>query len=253
MVAAATALPYAFAMGVRRAEFLAGVRAEAPLAIGVVPFGMIYGALAIEAGIDALPAQLMSCIVFAGSSQFIGSRLIGNGTPSPIIILTTFVVNLRHALYSLALAPEVRGLSRWWRMLLAYLLTDEAYAGAVARYTRSDSPGTRHYFLFATGLTLWSTWQVSTAAGIFLGAKVPGSWALEFTLALTFIGIIVPSLTGRAGVAAAVAAAAMAVATVHWPYQVGLIVAALTGVTVGVLMSRNDGATAVVPPAGIAE
>ncbi len=222
----------------RRSEFLAGFRAELPLAIGVLPFGMIYGALAIEAGLDWLPAQLMSCIVFAGSSQLIGSRNFREGAPSPVIVLTTFVVNLRHALYSLALAPDLSHLPRRWRLLLGYLLTDEAYAGAVARFADRAAPAAnRHYFLLATGLTLWSTWQAATAAGVFLGASVPSSWALEFTLALTFLGIVVPAIRDRAGLAAALTAGTVAVATIDLPYRLGLIVAAIAGILVGVLLS----------------
>lgn len=219
---------------------MGGVRAELPLAAGVIPFAMIYGALATAAGIGALPAMLMSSIVFAGASQFVGTRLIGSGANPLLIIFTTFVVNLRHALYSVALAPDVQRLSRWWRILLAYLLTDEAYAGAVARYASSESPGTRHWFLFGTGITLWSTWQVSTAAGIFLGANVPASWALEFTLALTFIGIVVPSLRSWPAIGAALTAAVIAVATVNLPYGIGLVLAALAGITAGMLLSRNE-------------
>lgn len=230
----------------RRAELLAGIRAELPLAVGVAPFGMIFGALAIDAGLDWLPAQLMSCIVFAGSSQFIGARLFRESAPSPVIILTTFVVNLRHALYSLALAPDLRHLPRRWRILLGYLLTDEAYAGCVARFASDESPQYRHYFLLGTGLNLWVTWQVSTAAGVFLGASVPASWQLDFTLALTFIGIVLPSIRDRAGLSAALSAAAVAVATIDLPYKLGLILAALVGITVGMAISARAKPTLVV-------
>ena len=100
-----------------------------------------------------------------------------------------------------------------------------ARTGAVARYANSESPGTRHWFLFGTGITLWSTWQVSTAAGIFLGANVPASWALEFTLALTFIGIVVPSLRNWPAIGAALTAVVIAVATANLPYGTGLVLA----------------------------
>lgn len=227
-------------MYTRRQEFTGGVRAEAPLALGVVPFGMIYGALATSAGIDALPAMLMSSIVFAGASQLVGTRLISSGANPFLVIFTTFVVNLRHALYSVALAPETQRISRRWRLLLAYLLTDEAYAGAVARYADRESRETRPWFLFGTGLLLWSAWQMSTAAGIFLGANVPESWALDFTLALTFIGIVVPSLRNRPAISAALTAAAIAVATVRLPYGTGLIIAALSGIAAGLFLSTRE-------------
>ena len=110
----------------RRAEFSAGVRAQLPLLLGVAPFGMAYGAYAVKTGLPSGLAQAMSAIVFGGASQFVGVRLIGNGVPGAIIVLTTLLVNGRHMLYSASLAPHTDHLARRWRWLLAYLLTDEA-------------------------------------------------------------------------------------------------------------------------------
>src|SRR3970040_2217155 len=109
-----------------RSEFLAGVRAELPILLGVIPFGMIYGVLALSAGLRSGAALGMSSIVFAGAAQFVGTQLIGAGTPGIVVVLTTFVVNLRHMLYSASVAPHVRHLRPVWKWLLAYLLTDEA-------------------------------------------------------------------------------------------------------------------------------
>ena len=106
-------------------EFWNGVRAELPLLIGVFPFGMIYGALALNAGLSASASQLMSSIVFAGSSQFITAQLVHNAAPAFVIIVTIAVVNLRHMLYSASLAPYLKNLSLQWKVLLSYLLTDE--------------------------------------------------------------------------------------------------------------------------------
>ncbi len=117
-----------------RQEFLAGLKAELPIAVGGIPFGLIYGVLALASGLPPLMALAMSPIVFAGSAQFIGVQLIGAGTPGLVIVLTAFVVNLRHALYSTSLAPQMKHLPRRWQLLLAYLLTDEAYAMTIIRY-----------------------------------------------------------------------------------------------------------------------
>ncbi len=223
----------------RRDEFFAGVLAELPLLLGVFPFGMIYGVLAIQAGIPTAPAQLMSSILFAGSAQFITAQLVGQNTPIFVIIVTAFVVNLRHALYSASLAPHVQKLSKLWQVVLAYLLTDEAYAVTIMRYARrSDEPYIQWYFLGA-GLGLWSCWQVSTAAGIFLGAQIPAAWSLDFTLALTFIALVVPSLKDKPALAAAISAGAVAVAAYQMPYKLGLIAAALVGIAVGLWSERK--------------
>ena len=105
-------------------HFWEGVRAEVPLLIGVFPFGMIYGALALNAGLSNTAAQLMSSIVFAGSAQFVTAQLVHEGAPGLVILLTIAVVNLRHMLYSASLAPFLKDLSMHWKILLSYLLTD---------------------------------------------------------------------------------------------------------------------------------
>ena len=91
-------------------EFLLGVRDELPILVGVVPFGMIYGILALSAGVDAAAAQAMSAIIFAGSAQFMTVQLAGIGAPAAVMIITGFVINLRHALYSASVAPYVHHL-----------------------------------------------------------------------------------------------------------------------------------------------
>jgi 4-azaleucine resistance transporter AzlC len=222
----------------RTSALLAGVRAELPILLGVLPFGMIYGALALKAGIPPDAAQGMSSIVFAGSSQFIGTQLIAGGAPAAVIVLTTFVVNLRHALYSTSLAPYVRQLDARWKVLLAYLLTDEAYAVAILDYQRGPRPF-QHWFFLGAGLALWTTWQASTAAGIFLGAQVPDSWALDFALPLTFIALVVPAIKDRPAVAAALAAGAVALLGSALPYKLGLMAAALAGIVVGLWLEER--------------
>jgi 4-azaleucine resistance transporter AzlC len=218
----------------RREEFGRGILAVSPLLLGVFPFGMIYGVLALSVGISALPAQLMSSILFAGSSQFIAAQLFGAGTPALVIVLTAFVVNLRHALYSASLAPYLRHLSAPWKAGLAYLLTDEAYAAVVARYTAGGEGPLTHWYFLGAGLGLWTCWQVSTALGIFLGAQVPASWGLDFTLALTFIAILVPAVMVRPALVAALVGGAAALLFYALPYKLGLIAAALAGIATGI-------------------
>jgi len=226
----------------RRGEFLTGCRDELPILVGVVPFGMIYGLLALSAGLPAGTAQAMSSVVFAGSSQFIAAQIIREGAPAAVVVITVFVVNLRHALYSASVAPYLKHLNGGWKALLAYLLTDEAYAVAISRYVRDAQRGEvspyRHWYFFGAGFTLWASWQWSTAVGVFLGARVPQSWSLDFTLPLTFIALVFPVLKDRAAVAAAVAAAALAVLAAGMPYKLGLVAAALAGIVAGLAVER---------------
>ena len=214
--------------------FWQGVRAEAPLLIGVAPFGMIYGVLALSAGIPPAAAQAMSAMVFAGSAQFITTQLYATATPLILTVLTIFVVNLRHLLYSASIAPYLQPLRPAWKFLLAYLLTDEAYAVTIAEYQRAPtfrnhSPG----FFLGAGLALWACWQASTAVGVFLGANLPQNWSLDFTLALTFIAIIVPTLKDRGLVAAALIASLTALLSGGLPYKLELLLATLLGILGG--------------------
>lgn len=201
--------------------------------VGVIPFGFIYGALAIQLGVPASIAQAMSSVIFGGSSQFIAAPLIVAQTPALILILTVFVVNLRHALYSASIAPYLEKVSARWKIILAYLLTDEAYAVAIAHFQKEGAQVQRHWFLFGAGLTLWTNWQLSTALGIFIGAQVPQEWSLDFALPLTFIAIVVPMLKNRAYVIAAVVAALGGVIAFGLPYKLGYIVAAIVAIAIG--------------------
>src|SRR6266540_4396609 len=175
-------------------QFWAGVRAEIPLEIGGFPFGMIYGALALNAGLSTAAAQAMSSIVFAGSAQFITAQLVHEATPGFVIVLTIAVLNLRHMLYSASLAPYLASLPTRWKVLLSYLLTDEAYAPTILHYEKEGITPYAHWFLFGAGFSLWFTWQVSTALGVFLGTAIAESWSVDFALPLTFIAMVVPVL-----------------------------------------------------------
>ena len=223
-------------MSEARKMFLEGVRGELPLLIGVFPFGLIYGALALNAGLSVSAAQLMSSVVFAGSSQFVAAQLIHDAVPGLVIILTIAVVNLRHMLYSASLAPYLKDLSLRWKVLLSYLLTDEAYAPSIIKYEKEGVQPFSHWFLLGAGFSLWFIWQTSTAVGIFLGAAIPKEWPLDFALPLTFIAMVVPILKNRPMVASAISAGLVALLAYSLPYRLGIILAALTGILVGTIL-----------------
>ena len=220
-------------------EFLLGIKGELPILLGVTPLGMIYGVLATSAGLTLWNAQAMSSVVFAGSSQFMLVQLVNLGAPAIMMILTGFVVNLRHALYSASIAPYIQHLSTPWKFILSYLLTDEAYAVAIIHYQEPSQSKNKHWFLLGTGVALWTCWQLSTAAGIFLGAQVPPNWGLDFTLALTFIALAVPAIKDKASFLSAFSAGLTSVLTRGLPYKLNLIVAALVGIMVGLWSDRR--------------
>ena len=225
----------------RTQAFSLGLRSVMPLLLGVAPFGVIYGVVALQSGIPPLGAMAMSSIVFAGSAQFLLAQLVGAGAPLLLAAGAVALVNLRHALYSASVAPILAHLPRRWKILLAYLLTDEAYAAAIPHLmaVKPDTPPSamRHWILFGSGFGLWAGWQLSTLAGVLIGARLPPNLGLDFALPLTFIAIVVPMIESRALLMAALAAGAAAIALAALPYKLGLFLAALAGLVVGAVLT----------------
>jgi 4-azaleucine resistance transporter AzlC len=222
-----------------RREFSSGLVAVSPLLLGAVPFALIYGALAVQAGIPPLLAVAISSIVFAGSAQFMITKLVGAATPGALIVLSVFIINLRHALYSAALADKLAHLPARWKVLLAYLLTDEAYAVSLLRMDAAGDNTNRHWFLFGAGFGMWFVWHLACIAGVLLGGRVPAAWSLDFAGTLTFIAIAVPLVRDRAAFAAMAVAGVVAVLAFALPYKLFIIVAALAGMGAGVLLDRG--------------
>lgn len=231
-------------MSSRLSEVLAGCRDEAPLQLGVVPFGMLYGIGALAAGMPAWLAQAASAVVFAGAAQLVIVQMLAAGAGALPIGLTAGLLNLRHMLYSVSMAEHVRHLPRRWRMLLAYLLTDEAYAVAILRYQTKprpqSGPDVRHWYFLGCGFTLWATWQLSTAAGLLFGATVPAEWDIDFAVPLTFIALLTLLMRERAGQAAALVAAVAALALAALPFRLGLVVAIVLGLLAGVMAAKRS-------------
>lgn len=220
----------------QHAELLTGSKDMLPILLGTLPFGLIYGVSTHGGALSAPEAQAMSFIVFAGASQFIMVQLLNAGVSMGIIILTTTILNLRHALYSASLAPYLKELRLGWKMLLAYLLTDEVYAIAITHYQQKKNHMYSHWYFLGAGLALWSTWQISSAIGILLGANVPASWSLDFALPLTFIALVVPTLKKKADIIAAGTAGLLAILVAHFPFNSGLLIATFFGIATAVVV-----------------
>jgi len=219
----------------QRQEMIAGAKATLPLILGAIPFGIIFGTLAEPSGLSALGALAMSVFVFAGSGQFIALGLLAAGAAIPVIIATTFVVNLRHMLYAANLVPKVRHLPQRWRVMMAFGLTDETFAAVSNRYLVQKDTADAHWFYLGSWLAMYSNWVLCTGLGIGLGELFPDmtSWGLDFAMSVTFIGMVVPYLRNRPMWGAVIVAGAMAIATISLPHKLGLLVAAVCGIAVG--------------------
>ncbi len=222
----------------RWGEFWVGFKDTFPLVVGAIPFGLIFGAGAVTNGISPAGAQAMSLFVFAGSSQFIASQLIGSGVGVMIIVLTTFVVNVRHALYSVTLAPYLKHLPQRWLAPLGFWLTDETFVIVAARYSRQDKSPYKHWYFLGSEIFMYANWNVCTLLGIIAGQRIPNlaDLGLGFAMTVTFIGILIPLLQNRAILVSAVVAAITAVVAYPIPNKLYLILAAVLGIVAGVVV-----------------
>ena len=225
----------------RLQQFLYGCRDSIPMIVGILPFGLIYGALASLAGLSLGQAIGMSLLVYAGSAQFIAISLLTLGSGAVVILLTTLVVNLRHVLYSAALQPYVGRLSQRWRVPLAFGLTDETFAVVQRRYLARGMTEHGQWYHAGVALALYLSWVSSSLVGALFGQSVPNlaGWGLDFAMLATFIGIVVPALRNQPQIAAALVAGAVALLCHAWPYKLGLMAAALSGIAVGVWLERR--------------
>lgn len=221
--------------------FWHGYRSAIPLMVGVAPFGLVFGALAVTGGMSLIEALGMSILVLAGSSQFVAAELIGDNTPALIIIFTTFVINLRHFLYSASLSGFYKRLSYGWKMMIGYLMVDEVYAIALLRKNEGDLSAEEHrWFFVGAAFNLITTWWTTTILGALVGDVLDASTrdALGFTLPLIFTSIVVPTLKNRPAILAAVVASVSGILLAPMANKLGLLIAAGFGIVAGVLAEQ---------------
>ncbi len=242
----------------RRAEFWRGMRDTVPLVIGAAPFGVIFGAIAVSGGampsgeaaqrLSPLAAQSMSLFVYAGASQFIAVELVRNSAAVIVVVFTTLIVNLRHALYSASLAPYLHGLPPHWLLPLGFTLTDETFVVSMARYQKADPSAYKHWYQAGSAALMYACWQCFTLIGIAAGQSLPpeqvARLGLQFAATVTFIGMLIPMILSKALLVSAVASGAASVLLHGLPSRLGLLIAALIGIAAGILAERAASARA---------
>ena len=220
-----------------RTEFIAGVRDFVPFIMSIVPFGLICGAAALAAGLTPWQAFSMNWIIFTGSAQIITSELYGSGAPILVVVATATIMNLRFMIYGTSIGPSLRSLSTKWQILLAYMMTDQAYAMGLVHFMEKGDPRHRHWYLFGISFAIWLCWQLSGLGGILLGSLVPENWSMDFILPLTFIAIVVPIITRPALLHAALAGGAASV-VLNLPMKLNLIAATFIGILAGLISEK---------------
>ncbi len=213
-----------------------GVVQALPIVLGYVPVGFAFGVLAQKAGLSMAMTLLMSVIVFAGSAQLIAVGLFSAGMDPLSIILTTFVVNLRHMLFSAALSPHLEGWRKPELAGFAAELTDETFALHVTRMAEAEPPKAE---TFAVNLTAQVSWILGTWLGIVGGQLITDiePYALDYALPAMFIALLVMQIKNRRQVFVAVLAGGLSVGFYllgldQWYVILATVIAATAGVVV---------------------
>ena len=219
----------------RRSAFVLGMAMSLPYLLVIIPFGLLFGVLASEAGLGILHALGMSLTVVAGAAQFAALQLMVEKAPLALIVLSGLCVNLRMALYSASLAPFFGSAPLWQRAAIAYGLTDQTYGTAMQRFVlRPDlSVSERVSFFLGSIVVVCPPWYGATVAGAAFGGTIPGALALDFAVPITFVALFAPALRSLPHVAAASVATGTALCFAELPFSLWIPVAALAGMLAG--------------------
>lgn len=227
-----------------RSAWINGVVRAVPIVLGYIPIGFAYGVLAQQAGLSVMNTLLMSVMVYAGSSQLVAVGLFAQGVPALSIVITTFIVNLRHMLFSAALSPYLRGWGKGALAAFAYELTDETFALHSVMFSRDVPPKPT---VFAINMTAQISWVLGTGLGIVAGRYVTDvrPLALDFTLPAMFIALLVVQLRGRLdGVVALCGGIGSVMLTLVGLDRWSVIFATVVAATLGVILERGFKMTA---------
>lgn len=179
------------AIAFQNRPFRSGLQAGLSIAIGYLPVAFTFGLLAKSGGLSLMEAVGMSVIVFAGASQYMALSMIAVGTGAFEIIITTFIMNIRHLLMSASLNNKMQDDTKWMKSSYGFFITDETFSVAATRKEEKLlSP-----FMLGIGVIAYGSWVVNTALGFLMGAGLPSSVQTGMAVALyaMFIGLLIPS------------------------------------------------------------
>ena len=225
-------------MSNRSKIFLKGVADVSPLMIPVVPFGIIFGVLAIDLGLTPITTMAMSIIIFGGASQIIFLQLFSGGASSLVILSSVGAVNSRHLLYGAVLSEHMSDFKITWKIIISYFLVDQAFA-VTNSYLKKSNNKDKAFHSFGAGATCWVVWQITTIMGIFLGSIIPEKLGLSFAIPLTFIALIVNDLRKIVNIIVIIVSGL--IATLGYeiiPFKAYVIVAAISGLVLAIFLTK---------------
>ncbi|WP_122056261.1 AzlC family ABC transporter permease [Vibrio sp. Evd11] len=227
----------------RRTQLWKGVLAAMPLSIAVIPWGILAGSYAIDAGLNQLQAQAMSAILFAGSAQLVAAGMFKSGIGLGTMLLTTFFITSRHFLYSVSMRDKISHLPARWRLLLGFWLTDELFAICSGQSQQEFN----RWYAAGVGGGFYLVWNIASFVGIVAGSQIPSlnEIGLDFAVAATFIALVFPLIRTWPVVVCVVVSLIASVALSVNNVEGGLMIAAISGMLAGFISEsfverRND-------------
>ena len=218
--------------------FLKGVVDVSPLMIPVVPFGLIFGVLAIDIGFTPLETMGMSLIIFGGASQIVLLQLFSGGASSLIIISSVGAVNSRHLLYGAVVSEHISDLKLIWKIVISYFLIDQAFARS-NDYLKQNKQKNRYFHLIGGGATCWVVWQTTTFLGVILGSAIPEKLGLSFAVPLTFLALLVNDFRKLINVIVIIVSGLVATLGYNYiPYKAYVITAAMVGLFIAMILTK---------------
>tara|TARA_B100001540_G_scaffold313967_1_gene337902 strand:+ start:784 stop:1476 length:693 start_codon:yes stop_codon:yes gene_type:complete len=218
--------------------FLKGIIDVSPLMIPVVPFGLIFGILAIDIGFTPLATMGMSLIIFGGASQIVLLQLFSGGASSLVIISSVGAVNSRHLLYGAVVSEHVSDLKLFWKIIISYFLIDQAFARSNEYFKKSNDKN-KYFHLIGGGVTCWVIWQTTTFLGIILGSAIPEKLGLSFAVPLTFLALLVNDFRKMINVIVIIISGLVATLGYNYiPYKAYVIVAAFAGLFTAMILTK---------------
>jgi 4-azaleucine resistance transporter AzlC len=200
-------------------------------------FGLVYGLSARTAGFSPLEAGAMSLFVFAGASQFVAvGYVLGGFSWAAVLVLTAFL-NARHFLYGAALAPFLADVPRREKALMAHVLTDEAFALAIAHFRRIGRSDVGGYWMGAI-VSTFIPWNIATWVGVTIGGSIPdpARFGLDVIFPAAMAGLAVGLVSGRRELVASIAGAVIGVAVaLAWDPAAGIIAGGVLGPLLGMV------------------
>lgn len=209
----------------------------APLLLGAFPFGVVLGVTVAESSVPDWSGFMSGPLIFGGAAQLVSITLLGEGAPVGSVLAAALVVNARHLMYSAAMVPRFRGQPRWFRWFGPYILIDQVFALASTR--QEDDPDHWRAYYLGVGLFALVTWMVAMAIGLFLGAVLPEGLGLEFGIPILFLGLLVPAITRRPPMVAALVAVAVTALSAGVPNRGGILIGGAAGMIAGALAERG--------------